>query len=503
VAITAQQRIAVISAALLALFLGAMDALIVTAAMPTIVSDVGGLHLYSWVYSAYFLSRAVSLPIIGKLADLYQNRHLFVISIALFMVSSLVAGSAWNMMVLIVARVVQGVGAGGIFALVYIVLADISEPSTRGRTLSLASAIWGIASVLGPTLGGFMVTYFSWRWIFFINIPTGAVCIWGIAAYLVEVRARRSDVSLDWAGVVTLSTAILAFLFVFLLGGRSYAWHSPNIVGLCVVAVVGLGAFIAVEKRARSPILSIDFFRKRAFSSGNGAVFMSSFAIFSMFAFAPLFLQGAQGRSPMEVGIAMLSLSLGWSLGSLILGRNVNRLGTKKGALAGAACMVVGCAMTLAFTPHTTTSYSFISFFIIGSGMGFMALSTLLVVQSSLAVQDLGVATSTNQFARTLGGTLGVGICGSFIANRFAGLMETVRQSGVLDSLPATLGESGTDQVERLLGPEVQALLPPHLRIMIQGAIAEGVMTVFWVVTLAAMVCLLVCLFIPGEKRNG
>ena len=313
--ISPAQRITVIGAALLALFLGALDALVMSAAMPTIVADLGGLPLYSWVYSAYFLARAVSLPIFGKLADLFPNRHLFIIAIALFCLASAAAGCAVNMITLIGARVIQGIGAGGIFALVYIVLADVSSPATRGRTLSLASSIWGIASVLGPTLGGFIVTYFSWRWIFFINIPLGVISLWGIGTYLVDLRSKRKAISLDLLGVATLTTAILAFLFAFLLGGRSYAWTSPRILGLLGLSAVVFVVFIWAEKRARDPILPMQHFHNRAFSVGNAAVFLSSFAIFSMFAYAPLFIQGVQGKTPLQVGVAMLSLSLGWSVG--------------------------------------------------------------------------------------------------------------------------------------------------------------------------------------------
>lgn len=332
--ISHKQRLAVTAGALLALFLGAMDALIVSAAMPTIVAELGSLHLYSWVYSAYFLARAVSLPIFGKLADLYKNRNLFIMCIGIFILSSLSAGCAVDMIALIISRVFQGIGAGGIFSLVYIVLSDISLPGNRGRTLSFASSVWGIASVLGPTLGGFMVTYLSWRWIFFINIPIGFISLWTIGVYFVELRTRKEKVSLDFAGVASLSTAILAFLFVFLLGGKNYAWCSYQIIGLLILSIVSILSFIVIELRAKDPILSIEFFRIRGFTTGNISVFLSSFAIFSLFAFAPLFIQGVQGKSPMEVGLAMISLSLGWSVGTIALGQFIDRIGNKGTAIA-------------------------------------------------------------------------------------------------------------------------------------------------------------------------
>lgn len=501
--ITEPQRFAIIGSALLALFLGALDALVMSAAMPTIVAELGGLHLYSWVYSAYFLSRAVSLPIFGKLADLYQSRTLFITAIGAFVLASVAAGCAPKMGVLIVARVVQGVGAGGIFALVYIVLADISVPEKRGRTLSFAASVWGIASVLGPTLGGFIVSYFSWRWIFFINVPLGVASLWGISAYLIEFREKKATASLDFLGVATLSTAILAFLFAFLIGGRTFPWASLQIVGLFVLSITAACAFVWIEQRAADPILSIGFFRDRGFSTGNGAVFLSSFAIFSLFAFAPLFIQGAQGKTPMEVGVGMLSLSLGWSVGSLALGQTVHRIGKKNAAVLGAICLIAGCGMTLTFSVSSSAYYCVSVFFVVGVGMGFVTLSTLLVVQSCLGERDLGVATSSHQFSRTLGGTVGVGVCGSYISTRISDLADVVRSSGIPTGLKVEMAETGLGQIESLLRPEIQSLLPPGLQQMVQQTVYDGVTGVFYTVSVAAVFCLFSCLLLPGEKKTA
>jgi EmrB/QacA subfamily drug resistance transporter len=498
--LTPSQRLTVIGAALTALFLGALDALIISAAMPTVIAELGGLRLYSWVYSVYFLSRAVSLPIFGKLADLYKCRNLFLASIGTFLLASIAAGCAWNMTALILARVIQGVGAGGIFALVYIILADVSMPNNRGRTLSLASSVWGIASVLGPTLGGIIVTYGSWRWVFFINLPLGLVSLWGIGRHFKDIRPKKDKVSLDLQGVATLSTAILALLFALLLGGRSHPWTSAPIVGLLALSALGLIAFVYTEERALDPILSIGFFRNRGFAAGNAAVFLSSFAIFALFAFAPLFIQGVQGKSPLQVGMTMVSLSLGWSLGSIILGQFIDRLGHRSCALAGAAGLIAGSAMTLTFTAQSPLWFSFAAFFVIGTGMGFVALSTLLVVQSWLELKDLGVATASNQFARTLGGTVGVGVCGSFIAARFSELSAAVRNSGLLDRLPAHLAEGGLGQIEGLLRPEIQPLISQALKRMLQEAVMHGTQGVFWSVGAAAVLCLVACLLIPRHS---
>jgi EmrB/QacA subfamily drug resistance transporter len=497
-----KKRLLIIAAALVALFLGAMDALIMSAAMPTIVADLGGLHLYSWVYSAYFLSRAISLPVFGKLADLFNNKKIFLISIGIFLVSSFAAGFSTHMTFLIIARVFQGIGAGGNFALVYIVLADISPLHERARTMSFASSIWGIASVLGPTLGGFIVTYFSWRWIFFINIPLGLLSMIGLAYFLVELREKKKKIYLDFKGVITLSTTILGLLTIFLVGGREFTWFSPQMAVLWAVTLLSSVGFYYSEKHAIDPILPIDFFQNRGFSMGNLAVFLSSFSIFALFAFAPLFIQGALGRSPMQVGVAMLSLSLGWSVGSLVLGQVSNRLGIKRAAVMGSFLLIAGCLLTLMFTVNTTMVTCFLVFQLSGLGMGFVTLATLVVVQNSVNLADLGVATSSNQFARTLGGTIGVGICGGFMTSRLSGAIDTLAAKGLMNNAADSVLTGSGKNFEALLQPEFQSRLAESARNTIQEAIAGSVSIVFWIALVAAFLCLVFCVLLPGAKKS-
>lgn len=490
-----RERLLVTGAALLALFLGAMDALIMSTAMPTIVADLGGLHLYSWVYTTYFLARAVSLPIFGKLADTYRTRTLFLVSIGLFVVSSIFAGASPNMAFLVSARVFQGIGAGGNFALVYIALADVSPPDRRGKAMSLASFVWGLASILGPTLGGFIVTWASWRWIFYINVPLGLASLIVITRYFVETREKKAEVNLDLWGAATLSAAVLALLTALMLGGRSHGWGSGPVLALIGLSVLSGGAFYTAEKRAVDPILAPRFFTIRGFAAGNSAVFLSSFVIFSLFAFGPLLVQGAMGKPPMQVGMAMLWLSLGWSLGSILLGRFVDEIGAKPAAVFGAAILIIGCAFTLLFSPQTTMATCSAVFFVVGVGMGFVTLATLLEVQNSLDAADLGVATASNQFARTLGGTVGVGVCGSLVFGRLRQSVET------LSGLPSNLVDTLHRNVEILFEPQAQAGFSEAVRQGLQRAVIQGLSTAFWVIVGGAVLCLFCCLFLPGKSR--
>ena len=497
--IDSKHRAMIIFSALLALFLGAMDALIMTAAMPTIVAELGGLHLYSWVYSAYLLARAVSLPVFGKLGDLFKNKHIFLISIAIFLLSSATAGFSPNMTFLIVCRVFQGVGAGGIFAMVYIVLADIAPPGQRTKTMSFASSVWGIASVLGPTLGGFIVSYVSWRWIFFINVPLGLLSLGGISIYLMETREKRSKVSLDLLGVLALSVSIMALLSLFLVGGKDYAWDSPQVMILLLLSILAGIGFIHCEKRAEDPIISLEFFKIRGFAIGNASVFLSSFAIFAFFAFAPIFIQGAQGKSPMQVGIAMLSLGLGWSIGSFVFGQISNRLGAKTAAIMGAICLVAGCGLSLLFDTETSMLFSFLIFQLIGLGMGFVALSTLVIVQYAVDPSDLGVATASHQFMRTFGGTVGIGICGGLLMSRLATAIDSLVNMGVEGGGPVIVLNQSERSIESLLRPEYQALLPEAAKHLLQSSIASSVQFVFWVALFVSLLCLAICFMLPNS----
>jgi len=494
--ISPRSRNYVIIASLLALFLGALDALVMSAAMPTIVADLGGLHLYSWVYSAYLLARAVSLPVFGKLADIFRSRRLYIISICIFLLGSILAGLAQNMMQLILARVLQGIGAGGNFALVYIVLADVSSPENRGKTLSMGSFIWGLASVLGPTFGGFVVTYFSWRWIFFINVPLGVFALLGIAIYLVEVRDKKKEAAIDYWGALTLSTAILGLLTVFLMAGRSYDWISPQIISLSVITIAAGIAFFYAEKRALEPILSLDFFGIRSFSIGNGSAFLASFTIFSLFAYSPLFIQGALGKTPLQMSVAMLSLSLGWSVGALACGQIVNRFGQRPSTVFGSLCLAVGGGIMVTFSAGTSlTACSGVLGFV-GIGMGFVSMATLLVVQDSLDKSDLGVATASHQFSRTLGGTIGVGISGSFVTMALSNVMESVLNTR-LNNLSPSLNVEIKQSIENIFRPEVQALLAPDIQKTMQEAVAQGVSMVFWITFFASLLCLTLSVLIP------
>jgi EmrB/QacA subfamily drug resistance transporter len=498
---TPKTRAMIVLASMLAVFLGALDALIVATAMPTIVSDLGGLDLYSWVFSAYMLFRTVSLPIFGKLCDIYSTRKLFVAVMGLFVVSSTLAGMASTMPQLIGLRAVQGFAAGGTFAVAYTVVTDISLPEQRGRVMGFISMVWGVASVLGPGLGGLLVTFASWRWIFYINVPVGIAAILAVWLNLREFREKRSGASIDYLGATTLSASVLALLFGVLLHGKTYNWDSPQIVGLLMLSFLFGGLFLHVERRAADPILRLGFMRNRGFVLSNAIVFLCSFAIFSLIAFIPLFIQGALARPAADVSVSMIPLSFGWSLGGLISGNLINRIGTRTASIVGSSLICAGISSALTFSPQTSIVQCCVTFGAVGIGMGFTFIATLIMAQRSLSEADRGVATSSQQFALNLGGTLGVGISGSILVHRTVSSLRDFKSLSADMSSQVPSVEQLNQRIQDLMRPEFQASFSPPVVEALKDAVAGGVIAVFWSALLVGLFSLVLGLAMPGKEE--
>jgi EmrB/QacA subfamily drug resistance transporter len=502
VEISKRSRVLVLTAALLAVFLGALDALIIGAAMPTIVADLGGLELYSWVFSAYMLTRTIALPLFGKLADLYSSKKLFVLAVGAFIMGSALAGMVDSMPQLVLLRGLQGIGAGGNFALAYIVVSEISAPEERGRMMGLISFVWGVSSVLGPLLGGFIVTYLAWPWVFYINVPVGCLAVFCILRYFEESRQKKKGAAVDYLGAISLSTCVVAMLIAFLLLGEAHPWNSPQVIGLFILASLASAVFWRVERRATEPILPLHFFRIAGFTLANGAAFFSSFAIFSLLAFLPLFVQGTLGKTAAELGLVMVPLSLGWSAGALVCGQAVNRLGEKRSSVAGALLMFASIALTLTFSSSTGLIYFSAVVCPIGIGMGFVSVATLLKVQNSLEESDLGIATSSQQFARTLGGTVGIGISGAMMSHYTDKAIETFINSPSRSEVPPALATQLSQNLQEFLRPEVLESLSSATLNTIRESIGEGVEAVFWTALLVSFVSIIFCSMLPERKNS-
>ena len=403
---------------------------------------------------------------------------------------------------LIISRAIQGIGAGGTFALAYVVVADIAAPEKRAKMMGLISFVWGVASILGPALGGFIVSALSWRWIFYLNLPLGCAALLAILLYLKEARVKRPDPSLDFLGALTLSVAVLALLTVFLVGGRSYPWWSWEITGLVVVALGGSHRVLFRGEAGQGTHPGSGLFPKPGIQrSPTAQPSSAAAAIFSLSAYSPLFIQGVLGRSPAELGVAMVPLSLGWSVGALLCGQSVTREREKPYSIIGSLLLISSAGLALTFSPATPLMLFSATLGLAGIGVGIVSVATLLIVQNSLDATNLGVATSSQQFARTLGGTIGIGVSGSLATAYLARGLESLLSSPEHAQVASSIARNLSSNVEGLFHPQIQAGLSPMVQKLLQEAVEKGVRMVFWSALAASLISFLCCLWVPGRSK--
>jgi EmrB/QacA subfamily drug resistance transporter len=403
---------------MLVIFLFAIDATIVSTSMPTIVAKLGGLELYSWVFSIYMLTSALTTPIFGKLADLCSKRRLMLIGIAIFLAGSTLCGLAQSMEAMIVFRAIQGLGGGAIYALSFIVIGVIYPAHQRAKMQGVISGIWGLASILGPLSGGIIVEHWSWRWVFFVNLPLIAIATGLIVIGLKEEASQRRAAKLDLAGAFTLLLGLL--LIFYALAQSAHARHPLNSETLSLIAagMAILMVFYFVEKRASEPILPLELFDIGLYKSAAAVATVSAMGVFGAISYMPLFLQGVIGMAASRAGLIILILSMGWTAGSLLAGRAINRFGYRIAAICGMSLLTAGYAIVVAPWFNANVVAVAISAAAVGVGMGMANLTTLVAAQSSVLTQRIGVATSTIMLFRTFGAAFAVSVMGTVMLNR-------------------------------------------------------------------------------------
>jgi EmrB/QacA subfamily drug resistance transporter len=467
------RRTLTVVALLFGLFLAAMEMTVVATAMPTAVGDLGGLHLYAWAFAAYMLTATVSVPIHGKLADLHGRKPVMLAGLALFLAGSAACGQARSMEALIAFRALQGLGAGAVQPMALTIVGDLFDVRERARWQGVFGAVWGLAGLVGPLLGGAIVHYLSWRWVFYVNVPIGLGCaavLW--VAY--HERVERHEHRLDFAGAALLSVTVLAVLLAARSRGVA-VWAVP-------VALGGLALFLWVERRAGEPLLPLDLFRQRviAVSSVAGALFGA--AMFGVATFVPLYVQGVLGGTATQAGGAIAPMAVGWPLASAVSGRLLPRAGYRRlisGGLAVTVVAAVGLALAVRAGAPPVSLGGLSALY--GVGLGLANPPLVIAVQTSVPWNRRGVATASTMFFRTIGGTLAVGILG-----------------GVLGAALAATGLPPAD-VDRVLSAERAQLDPAVLR-SAAGALRAGLADTFVAVTALAAAGFLARLFFPRMK---
>jgi EmrB/QacA subfamily drug resistance transporter len=432
-----REVLVVLPGLLLAMMLAMLDNFIVGTAMPRIVGELGGLSHLSWVVTAYVLGTTVSTPIWGKIGDLYGRKTIFLTSIVIFLIGSALCGAAGSSLLggthdgmaeLIGFRALQGLGAGGLIVNVMAIIGDLVPPRERGRYQGIMAAVMSLAMIAGPLVGGFITDNLSWRWAFYVNLPLGGIALLVLVATL-HLPRRRSEHRIDWLGAALLTVAITALVLITTWGGNQYAWRSPQIIGLAVLAVVGLVLFVMVERRAPEPIIPLGLFANRNFSLISGVGFLLGFAMFGAINFLPLYQQTVQGSSATNSGLLLLPMMAAAMVVSLFVGQTITRTGRYKVfPVIGGVVMAVAMFLLSRQDTHTTRTQTGLFIAVLGIGMGFLMQTTMLIAQNSVDQKDLGVSSSAAMFFRSIGGSFGVSLFGAVFNHQLAS--EVTRRLG-------------------------------------------------------------------------
>jgi EmrB/QacA subfamily drug resistance transporter len=460
---------------MLGMFLAAVNATIIAPAMPRIVAELGGMDHYSWIAVSALLASTVIVPVAGKLSDLFGRKAFYVGGIVLFMASSLVAGVAQGFGMFIFARILEGFGMGIMMPLSQAIIADLIPARDRGKYQGLMGGVFGLASVIGPFVGGFVTDTLSWRWLFFLNIPLGFVALGFIVPFMKLPHVRRPH-TIDYAGFVTLSTGLTAVLLATVWGGTEYPWDSPLIIGLYAGGTALLALFLWVESRAVEPVLPLRLWKNSIFTTANIANMAVAMGMFGAIYFIPVFVQGVLGASVTGSGAVLTPMMLSIVAMSTISGLIVSRTGRYKlVVLSGIVLMGIGYYMLTQM--HRDTSYAAVvrDMIFIGLGLGAAMQTFVLVVQNAVGREDLGVATATTQLFRSIGSSIGIAIMGTIMTQQMKLELGNFLPPQALESL-ASIGEAGAGAV---LNPEIMATLSPDVLEGFRGALAAALHPVF------------------------
>ncbi|OPX09905.1 MFS transporter [Mycobacterium sp. AT1] len=397
----------------------AVDSTVLATAVPSIVGELGGFHQFPWLFSAYLLGQAVTTPIYAKLSDVFGRKPVMLFGIGLFLIGSILCAASWNMLALIVFRAVQGLGAGAVQPTAITIVGDVYTVAERARVQGYLASVWAVSSVVGPMLGGAFSQLGIWRGVFLINIPLCLVAAWMFNRHFHETVTRRHR-AVDSLGALLLASAMTALVLGVLGGGQSWAWNSAPSIGAFTAGVVLLVAFVLVERRAPEPIMPLWVFSRRLLCATTIVAFGVGAILMGLTSYVPTFLEGSLGVEPIVAGLALAALTVGWPATASIAGKFYLRWGFKRTSVGGAALVIVGAAALVATVHAPNVALTAIACFVIGGGMGLLAVPTLIAAQSSVEWNERGVVTGNNMFARSLGSAIGVAVFGA-IANSIFG----------------------------------------------------------------------------------
>jgi EmrB/QacA subfamily drug resistance transporter len=479
----------VLIAVMLAMFMGAIEATIVSTAMPAIVGDLGGFSLYSWVFSAYLLMNAVTVLIYGKLSDLFGRKPIITIGIVIFLIGSILCGFSQSMTQLIVFRFIQGIGAGAVLPMATTIVGDIYTKEERSKIQGYLSSVWGISAISGPLIGGILVEYVNWRYVFWVNIPLGILAIAGLWFFLHENIEKKKPV-IDYKGALLLVATVSALMIVLVEGGVHLPWNSWKMIFLIGISCTGLIAFIYHEMRTPEPMLPFDLWKIRSILVANVVSLTTGVMLIGISSFLPAFVQGVMERSPTVAGFTLTAMSIGWPISATIAGRLLLRVGYFITSLIGGMSLILGATFFVIMEPSYGPLWAAGGSFFIGVGMGLSSTAFIVSIQSTVEWKVRGIATATNMFMRNLGTTIGAALLGGILNSR---LQEFFQKTGTETDL-------SVDAVNTLLSETERAELTPHILRTLQDGLTSSLQVVYIVVLIFAVLSLLGILLLPKDK---
>jgi EmrB/QacA subfamily drug resistance transporter len=486
------ERGRVLLAIMLSIGLVALDSTIIATAVPSIVRDLGGFAQFPWLFSIYLLTQAVTVPLYGKLADSLGRRPVLFFGIGVFLLGSVLCGAAWSMLTLIIARAVQGIGAGAVLPISTTIVGDMYTVQERARVQGYLSSVWGLSAVIGPTLGGLFSEYLSWRLIFYVNLPLGAIAVWMLARHFTE-RVQRGHHRMDYLGAVLLTGGFSLLTLGLLEGGVAWGWASAASVVIFVLGAVMLVAVVFVERRAAEPVLPLWVFGRRVLAGGNLAALAVGALLIGITSYLPTYVEGVLGFGPVVAGFALAALTVGWPLAATLAGRIYLRIGFRDTALIGAVLCIAAAVLTATLLQEDSSVWHAAgTALLLGLGLGLLASSTVVAVQSVVGWEQRGVVTGANMFSRSLGSATGAAVFGA-IANATLASQLAHPPPAAAGQLPHSL-----DATSLVLGghlPSQTAATTAFLRESLQAATHH----VFLALVAVAVVAVVALLLMPRK----
>jgi EmrB/QacA subfamily drug resistance transporter len=488
------QRPLVLAAIIVSMFMAAIEMTIISTAMPNVVGELGGFSLYSWVFSAFSLMQAITTPIYGKLSDLFGRKPVFIIGIVIFLLGSILCGLAKSMVALVIFRLIQGVGAGAVQPIGMTIVGDLYTLQERAKIQGFFSSVFGISSILGPLVGGLIVQFTHWSWIFWMNIPLGIFSIIGVILFLHEGIEKQKR-SIDYAGSGLFFVSITSLMIVLIQGGVKWSWTSLQIGALMLVFAIGTILFFLWERKASEPMMPLDIWKNRFIATANAATFTSGALVIGLTSFLPTYIQGVMGRSAIVAGFTLTVMTVGWPLAALAGSRLIMKIGVRPTAVMGGIAAFIGSLFFLTLDPAKGAIWAGTGSFIIGIGMGLTSITFMTSIQNSVDWQKRGVATASNMFMRLLGSSVGAALFGGILNMRFNGFLSSENNS---------LGQAvSMNSIDQLLNSSGLQQMPEEELHIVQSGLTIALHSVYWGVFVLASLTMIGTLFLPKARKQN